>query len=132
MGSSRDENFRQDDYVSRDNSPSHSTLPDSAGRAEPRITAIPSTLPLQDFNRSAGAWPSRILPRISAGRHLGSGEQKLVFVAFPGEMVKLAGTALRTAINQTLKHQPQDGSEHPAPAQHAYRPRDSGVVLQHA
>jgi len=57
---------------------------------------------------------------------------KLVFVAFPGEMVKLAGTALRTAINKTLTHQPQDGSEHPAPAQHAYRPRDSGVVLQHA
>src|SRR6266550_1258604 len=26
MGSSRDENFYQDDYVSRDNSPSHSTL----------------------------------------------------------------------------------------------------------
>src|SRR5256885_4116612 len=84
MGSSRDENFNQDDHVSRDNSPSHSTLSDSTGRAEPRITAIPSTLPLQDFNRSAGAWPSRILFRISAGSTPGEAGSKTSLCSISG------------------------------------------------
>ena len=136
--------------MSRNNSPSHSTLSDSAGRIESRITAIPSTLPLQDFNRSAGAWPSRILSRISAGSTPYEAGSKTSLCSISGGDGQTCRTACSEPLpnrlpqraqrfteeerlsiirpsgptrfaNEALPHQPQHGAEHSTPAQQPYR-----------
>src|SRR6266550_972429 len=68
MGSSRDENFYQDDYVSRDNSPSHSTLfRDSTGRTEPRLLQSRARFHCKTLTGVLELGRLGFCPRISAG-----------------------------------------------------------------